>query len=184
MSPGHDSQESRLLAQVRETDVALKAAHLVYMVVGGVAVNAHGVLRATVDLDLMIRVEDSDALDDVLKGLGYNALDRRADLAHYARPDGARLDVLYSRRQITATLLEHPDIARYSNLEIPIVSVEGLIGLKVQSFSDDPRRIRDLEDIMRLMKTNRDKLDMTEVTEYFDLFQRRKLLDDVLRAIG
>lgn len=184
MAPTHELHESKLLAQVRETDAALKAAHLRYMVVGGVAVNAHGVLRATHDLDVMVRAEDAEALDLVLKRLGYDAIDRRSDLAHYRRPDGARLDVLYSRRQITATLLEHPDIAHYSDLEIPIVTPEGLIGLKVQSFTDDPRRIRDLDDIMKLMKANLDTLDMAEVGEYFDLFDRRKLLDDVLRAIG
>src|SRR5215813_3014562 len=99
--------ESKLLAQVRETDAALKATRLTYVVIGGVAVNAHGVLRATHDLDVMISAEDADILEEVLMRLGYAAIDRRADLAHYMRPDGARLDVLYSRRQITATLLEH-----------------------------------------------------------------------------
>jgi hypothetical protein len=176
--------ESRLLSQVRETDAALKSAHVDYMIVGGVAVNAHGVLRATHDLDVMIRSEDSDALDGVLKTLGYSPVDRRPDLAHYIRTDGMRLDVLYSRRPITARLLDHADLAHYSDVDVPIVSIEGLIGLKVQSFTDDPRRLRDLEDIMRLMKTNRDKLDMAEIEGYFDLFERRKLLDDVLRAIG
>ena len=179
-----EHEESKLLSQVRETDTALKSANVDYMIIGGVAVNAHGVLRATHDLDLMVRAEDSEALDDVLDVLGYKATDRRPDLAHYVRPDGTRLDVLYSRRPITAKLLEHPDTAKYSNLEIPIVSIEGLIGLKVQSFTDDPRRLRDLEDIMRLMQTNRGKLDMAEIQGYFDLFDRRKLLDDVLRAIG
>ena len=178
-----EREESKLLSQVRETDSALKAARVEYMIVGGVAVNAHGVLRATLDLDVMVRSEDGDALDDVLTMLGYKSLDRRLDLAHYVRPDGTRLDVLYSRRPITARLLEHPDIARYSNLDIPIVSIEGLIGLKVQAFTDDPRRLRDLEDIMRLIKANRDKVDMVEVGEYFDLFGRGQLLDDVLRAI-
>lgn len=184
MSSERESQESNLLAQVRETDTALKSANVVYMVVGGVAVNAHGVLRSTHDLDVMIRSEDSESLDAILKSLGYAPLDRREDLAHYVRPDGARLDVLYSRRPITADLLKRPDFARYSDRAIPIVPIEGLIGLKVQAFNDDPRRIRDLEDIMKLIKANRDRLDMTEVCAYFDLFDRRKLLDDVLRAIG
>ena len=184
MSPEREAEESKLLSQVRETDTALKSANVGYMVVGGVAVNAHGVLRATHDLDVMVRAEDSDTLDGVLKTLGYRSVDRREDLAHYVRPDGLRLDVLFSRRPVSARLLKHPKYARYSDLDIPIVSVEGLIGLKVQSFNDDPRRLRDLEDIMRLIKANRDKLDMTEVGEYFDLFGRRQLLDDVLRAIG
>ena len=38
--------------------------------------------------------------------------------------------------------------------------MDSKIGLKLQSFNDDPRRTRDLEDIIRLIKGNRDKLDM------------------------
>lgn len=184
MSEDRAPRESKLLAQVRETDAALRSANVVYVIIGGVAVNAHGVLRSTHDLDVMVRSEDSDPLDTILNGLGYKAIDRRADLAHYMRPDGTRLDVLYSRRPITAELLRNPIVAQYSGQSIPIISIEGLIGLKVQAFNDDPRRIGDLDDIMRLFRANRDKIDMKEVESYFDLFGRRQLLNDVLRAIG
>jgi hypothetical protein len=52
--------------------VALSAAGVEYLVVGGVAVVLHGHLRATADLDLVIRLEPSNVRRaiDVLTGIG------------------------------------------------------------------------------------------------------------------
>ena len=49
-----DSNQISLLA-------AFLAAHVDYVVVGGVAVNAHGYIRATNDLDLFIRPTEENA---------------------------------------------------------------------------------------------------------------------------
>lgn len=47
-----------------------------YLVVGGVAVNAHGYVRATLDLDLVVSLETDNALAAVeaLAGLGYRPI--------------------------------------------------------------------------------------------------------------
>lgn len=47
-----------------------------YLVVGGVAVNAHGYVRATLDLDLVVGLEAHNALAAVeaLAGLGYRPI--------------------------------------------------------------------------------------------------------------
>jgi hypothetical protein len=52
---------------------ALNAAGVRYLIVGGLAVNAHGYLRATVDLDLVIQLRRDNVLDGLktLEGLGY-----------------------------------------------------------------------------------------------------------------
>ena len=44
-----------------------------YVVVGGVAVVLHGFVRATMDLDLVVSLESSNALKflELVKGLGY-----------------------------------------------------------------------------------------------------------------
>ena len=46
---------------------------------------------------------------------------------------------------------------------------------------NDPGRTRDLEDIRALLRANRGTLDIDELREYFRLFDRESLLDDLLR---
>jgi predicted nucleotidyltransferase len=55
---------------------ALNKAKVRYLVVGGLAVNAHGYARFTNDIDLVIRLEEKDifAAFKALKKLGYNPL--------------------------------------------------------------------------------------------------------------
>lgn len=52
---------------------ALNAAGVRYLIVGGLAVNAHGYLRTTVDVDLVIQLQQANLLSGLkaLEGLGY-----------------------------------------------------------------------------------------------------------------
>src|SRR5947208_6720381 len=55
---------------------ALNAAHVRYLIVGGVAVVLHGHLRATADLDLIVQLSPENALEAVraLEGLGFQPI--------------------------------------------------------------------------------------------------------------
>ncbi|MEY2855334.1 MAG: hypothetical protein RL030_2466 [Pseudomonadota bacterium] len=61
-----------------------------------------------------------------------------------------------------------------------MVSAEGLIGFKLQALANDARRTRDLEDIRALLRANRQTLDQGESRDYFRLFDRESLLDELL----
>jgi hypothetical protein len=56
-----------------------------------------------------------------------------------------------------------------------VVSTEGLIGLKLQGFVNNPRRTQDLEDIKAPIAANRQALKMGGVREYFRFFNRKVL---------
>lgn len=177
-----DKEESRLLTQLRELDAALAEAHIPFALIGGVAVNAHGFLRATHDLDILVLAEHDNDTHRAISSLGYQTLDRRPDISSYVRPP-LRLDVLHAHRSITRDLLARAETADYRDIQVRIVPVEGLIGLKIQAFRDDPRRIRDLDDIIQLLKINRTRLNLDEVRTYFRLFDREALFDDILRSL-
>jgi hypothetical protein len=68
--------------------------------------------------------------------------------------------------------------------ELRVISAEGLIGFKLQGVVNDPRRTQDLEDIRALLRANRDHLNLNEIREYFRLFNKEQLLDDLLQQIG
>lgn len=64
------------------------------------------------------------------------------------------------------------------------VQVEhALIGLKVQSSTNDPSRQRlDMADIVRLLRAERN-VDMQQVRDYFRVFEREKELDALLAEL-
>ena len=61
-----------------------------------------------------------------------------------------------------------------------IISVERLIGFKLQGFVNDATRTRDLDDIRSLLKIHLTSLNMDEVREYFALFNKTDLLNELL----
>lgn len=173
---------SRLGRQIAEAAAALNAIGALFALIGGLALASHKVVRATQDVDLLVEAEAGDQIDAELVRLGYHCLHRSADAANYARGD-ERLDLLYASRPVSRRLLAAARELSTSLGTLRVVSAEGLIGFKLQGLANDPRRTQDLEDIRALLRANRAALDMKEVREYFRLFQRESMLDELLREI-
>lgn len=173
---------SRLGKQIAEAAAALDGIGARFALIGGLALASHKVVRATQDVDLLAEAEESEKIDAELLRLGYRCLHRSADAANYVRGD-ERLDVLYASRPVARRLLAAAAPTKTALGELRVVGAEGLIGFKLQGLVNDPRRTQDLEDIRALLRANRDALDMREVREYFRLFEREALLDDLLREI-
>lgn len=178
-----DDRPPRLIAQLHELLPALDAAAIRYAVIGGIALNVHGYVRATRDVDLLIAVEQEDQLHELMVGLGYETLDRRADLSSYVR-GLERADFLHARRDTSRKLLADARRTEFAGQAMSVVSPEGLLGFKIQALHDDPSRIRDLSDMLELLRVTRDRIDIDQVREYFRIFGRENLLDDLLRAIA
>lgn len=147
--------------------------------IGGLAVVAHQVVRATKDVDFLVEAEAADRIHGALCDLGYQCLYRSENAANYVRA-AEGLDLLYAHRPLARRLL-----AQASERETPmgrmrIISVEGLIGFKLQGFVNDATRTRDLDDIRALFKIHRASLDMDELREYFALFNKPELLHELL----
>lgn len=173
--------ESQLTAQLREIDAALRRRSVAYAAIGGLAVNAHGFMRATRDIDLMVMAEDADGARAAALELGYKVLDDGKEISSYVR-GLQRFDVMHARRDISRDLLARAIDVAFDGMHVPVVPVEGLIGLKVQAYNDNPRRLQDVMDIIELFRVQGTSLNMDEVRSYFRLFDRENLLDDILRA--
>lgn len=146
--------------------------------VGDFALPFHGVRRATGDVDFLIDASGSDALHAALIGAGYEVLHRSADVANYRAPrgPGVGVDVLYAHRAPTIAMLDRASIPPGST-DVPVVDVEGLIGLKLQALVNDPRRRRqDEADIVQLLRGNMTTLNLPLLEEYFALFDEHDAL--------
>ncbi len=66
---------SRLIGSIETVLVALNAAKVKYLIVGGVAVVLHGHLRTTADLDLVVQLtpENSKRAIDALSSIGFTS---------------------------------------------------------------------------------------------------------------
>jgi hypothetical protein len=170
---------SNLAEQIREALSMFARNDTAPALIGGLAVVAHQVVRATQDVDFLLEAEDADKVHDALLDLGYQCIYRSEDAANYLR--GAEgLDLLYAHRPLARRLL-----AQASERETPmgrmrIISVEGLIGFKLQGFVNDATRTRDMDDIRALLKIHRASLNMGELDEYFQLFNKPELLNELL----
>jgi hypothetical protein len=170
---------SRLVDQITEAVGAFAALRTPPALIGGLALAAHNVVRATRDVDFLADAGDADRLHDLLLDLGYACIHRSQDAANYVRGDEG-LDLLYAHRPEARRLLASAEERMTGMGRLRVVSVEGLIGFKLQAHVNDPSRGRDLDDIRALLQTHHASLDMEQVRGYFALFQREDLLDDLL----
>lgn len=174
---------SRLVDQIKQALTAFTGCKTTPALIGGLALAAHQVVRATRDVDFLADADDADRLHGILLDLGYRCVHRSEDAANYLRDDEG-LDLLYARRPIARRLLA--DAAERSTAlgSLRVVSAEGLIGFKLQALVNNPSRTRDLDDIRALLRAQRGKLNMAEVREYVALFGRTEWLDELLAQIA
>ena len=170
---------SRLADQIKQVLPVFSALETPPALIGGLALAAHRVVRATSDVDFLVAAADADHVHDLLLSLGYRCIHRSQDAANYARSD-ERFDLLYAYRPIASRLLSQAPTRQTPIGSLRIISAEGLIGFKLQALCNDPSRVRDLDDIRQLLQANLGQLDMAEVKQYFTLFEREELLDELL----
>jgi hypothetical protein len=164
-----------------EIHAALREARIEHALIGGLALAAHGAARATIDLDLLAEGERADDVDSLLRERGFEPLYRSEHVANYASRDPVRgrVDFLFARRAYGRAMLARATPRTILGAAIRVVDAADLVGLKVQSSTNDPtRRHLDLADIQRLLRAP--QVDLARVREYFRLFDREKELDALL----
>jgi hypothetical protein len=156
---------------------ALDAEGVRYALIGGFAMALRGVRRATVDMDFILMREDLDRADAIFAKAGYRRCFRSENVSHYVAPDAdwGRINVLHAFRGPSLGMLTRAErISVSTELSLPVVQVEDLIGLKVQAAVNDPlRRTGDWSDI-RLMIEWRGRagkpLDWELIGDYLEIF--------------
>ena len=170
---------SNLVEQIREALSMFARNATEPALIGGLAVVAHQVVRATKDVDFLVEAEAADKVHHALLDLGYQCLYRSEDAANYVRSTEG-LDLLYAHRPLARRLLAQALVRETPMGRMRIISVEGLIGFKLQGYVNDATRTRDLDDIRALLKIHRSSLDIEELREYFVLFNKPELLNELL----
>ncbi len=162
-----------------------------FALIGAFAMSAAGITRTTEDLDFLIPEVDAIKVSNIMESLGYEVLQSGPETSHYISPLAVfgRVDFLHARREYSHKMLQRAkQEAVFSGaFMIKVVRPEDLIGLKVQSSSNDPSRYyQDMSDIEQILKRHHQGvifLDMELVREYFKIFQREEEVDDLILRI-
>ena len=147
-----------------------------FALVGGLALYFSGASRTTFDADFMILSAQAETINRIMEKLGYRCLHKTEDVANYSsdKPEFGQVDFLFAHRKYALAMLQRAGKNEIMGMSVKVLQPEDLIGLKVQSSSNDPRRMAlDRADIESMMVRYAGKLDWERVGDYFQLFGRQ-----------
>ena len=125
-----------------------------FLIVGGHALAAHGVVRQTIDVDCLIAAGDAAALNEVLRSAGYSESSRTENFVRYRHllPRYAEIDVLLVDLSTLEELLNASRPLKRGKNEFRVPALPHLIALKLHAIRNNPEReARDFGDIAELL---------------------------------
>ena len=163
------------LQLIRKISSAAAKASLRALLIGGHAVNAHGVSRFTEDFDFLIRREDLPSWEKALTELGFKKFHEAnafAQFSHESEKEHVRLDLMLVNAGTFSKLENRSGTFPEPSETLRIVSVEHLIALKLHALKQDlkHRRLRDFLDVVELITENKIDLKSAEMQEIFERY--------------
>jgi hypothetical protein len=158
----------------------LEAREFRYGVVGGVALAAYGLPRATVDLDFVVEAHAQDDLIQFLESQGYQTLHRSSH--EHPEPSRGRVDVVYVRGETSEELFAGCRVLRGpGGKDIPVPRPEHISAMKVVAMKNDPSRIfQEMADVRFLLSLP--GVDRREIEGYFERHGMKEHLDELERT--
>ncbi len=161
-----------------------------YALAGAFALKAYGYVRATQDIDFVVRQESQYAIIQFLESLGFETLYRSKGYSNHRHPLSGlgQIDFIYvSGETATAVFSEAQERSILREVRLPVVTPVHLVAMKVFAMKNDPRRrFREMADIEFL--TSLPEVRIEEVKIYFEkhglledfeqITQRKKVNDD------
>jgi len=147
-----------------------------YALIGGFALGALGIIRATIDIDFLIDFEDSEKIKIFMEKNNYRCIHKTKNVSQFTSNDQSKgsVDFIHAFREKSISMLERTrEIKIFNNKHtIKVLIPEDLIGMKLQgAVNDKKRENRDFADIELLMEKYQKELDWNLIKDYFELFK-------------
>ena len=139
-----------------------------YGIIGAFALFSYGYTRATRDIDFITRVENRSKVTAYLESLGFETIFSSDAFSNHLHPiDSIRVDIMYVEGATADTVLGSTEKRMvFHDLELPVVSPEHLIAMKLFAIQNNPeRKFKDLADIKEIL--HHATYDKRIVKEYF-----------------
>lgn len=148
-----------------------------YALIGAFALNAYGYVRATQDVDFIVRSLDQNEIVAFLESLGFETIHRSTGFSNHVHslPGLGRIDFVYVKGKTAEKIFQSTkSLSIFGDLRLPVAHVEHIVALKVFAMKNAPERtLREMADIHYLLHhTDLDPADVRPYFEKFDLTER------------
>jgi len=154
-----------------------------YALIGAFALKAYGYVRATQDVDFLMRRENQPRIIEYLESLGYETIYKSSGYSNHLHPllKLGRIDIVYVAGDTAETIFsETKRLLLLGDLHIPVAKPEHLIALKVFAMKNDPaRRLRELADIQYIISLP--GIDKEEVKGCFEKYGQMDSYEELIR---
>ncbi len=137
-----------------------------FLLIGGRGLEAHGYVRSTLDLDLLVRLPDLDRISERLREFGYVLTAETAIFSRWRSvdPSVVDLDLLYVDPATFDKLDRDAVTMNGGDLGLRVPSLQGMIALKLHAMRNQAdRRIRDTQDIQAILRLNPETIALDEL---------------------
>ena len=159
-------------------------AQIDYALVGSFALKAYGYLRATQDVDFLVRGAHQGRIIAYLESLGYETIYRSVGYSNHVHPLASlgRIDFIFVEGETADVILsEAKPLLVLDDISVPVVRAEHLITLKIFAMKNDPERsFREMADLQYLLKLP--GLDMEEIRGYFEKYGQMEKYDELTKG--
>lgn len=153
----HFEEGSAVFQALHEIASRLKSLGIRYAIVGGMALFRHGLRRFTEDVDILVTKDDLKTIHEKLEGLGYvppftNSKHLR-DTRHGVKIEFLTTGDYPGDGKPKPVVFPDPRAVSFEADGISYVNLQTLVELKLASGMTNPGRLKDLADVMELIKT-------------------------------
>lgn len=152
-----------------------------FALIGGLALGVYGVQRFTNDIDILIDGAARLKLKKILLLNGFSIFAESAEVLQFV--GSIPVDALCANRPLSLSMLHDAKIEPFFNFKV--VGMEGLIGLKIQAYCNDPKRsLKDKADIAALIEKNASTLNWPLIRKYAELFDEWPTIEELKKIYG
>ncbi len=180
----HFEEKSAVFDALRKITNRLNEMGITYAVVGGLALFQHGLRRFTEDVDILVTKDDLRRIHNELEGLGY--LPPYAKSKHLRDTElGVKIEFLTTGEypgdgKEKPVSFPDPATVRFDSGGVYYVNLPTLVELKLASGMTNVGRMKDLSDVLELIKilslpaNFADQLNSFVRTKYLELWNQAK----------
>ena len=128
------------------------------LLIGGFAVNYHGIMRQTQDVDFLMMEKDYDKIRPFLEKSGCHEVVRNNLFARLENRETlpSELDIMFVVQETLKGMLDEAEITEIKGKKFKVASLDHLLALKLHAMKQNIRRrgFRDLTDVLDLAERN------------------------------
>lgn len=154
--------------------------NLEFIVVGGLAINAHGYERVTSDIDILVRQEKRQVWKNLMESLGYKIFHEQVSFMQFHSTEGSvwPVDLMFVNRETFSKIFSESIEAKMKGMSFRVPRLQHLLTLKHHALkhTQEARLSNDLLDIVMLSEINGIDVSGKQVTELcnrYNIFNRK-----------